>query len=214
MKKKHKIFITGIGTEVGKTIVSAIFVQALKADYWKPIQCGDLQNSDRLKVHSLTQNQESHFHEETYKLHHPLSPHAAAVLENISIEKEKIQAPATSNHLVIEGAGGLLVPFSQKHTLVDLIKQDYKVVLVSKHYLGSINHTLLSLDYLKRMNISKIGLVFNGNKQTSTESIIQEHSRVPVLFRLDEQGYLDVPTIQKLADLWQKSILRWLEDQS
>lgn len=214
MKEIHKIFITGIGTEVGKTIVSAIFAQALKADYWKPIQCGDLQNSDTQKVSSMIENKKSRFHTETYRLHHPLSPHTAAELENITLEKEKIQAPFTSNHLIIEGAGGLLVPLSEKHTIADLIQADYKVILVSRHYLGSINHTLLSLNYLKRINIAKIGLVFNGKAQPSTENIIREQYRIPLIGRLDEEPLLSVTTIKNYAHMWQKTILKWLENQS
>ncbi|WP_103326886.1 dethiobiotin synthase [Bacteroidetes bacterium endosymbiont of Geopemphigus sp.] len=214
MKEIHKIFITGIGTEVGKTIVSAIFAQALKADYWKPIQCGDLQNSDTKKVSSMIQNEKSRFHPETYRLHHPLSPHAAARLENITLKKEKIQAPSTSNHLIIEGAGGLLVPLSERYTIADLIQTDYKVILVSRHYLGSINHTLLSLNYLKEINIAKIGLIFNGKAQSSTENIIREHCKFPLIGRLNEEDYLNITIIKNYANIWQKTILKWLENQS
>jgi dethiobiotin synthetase len=106
------IFVTGIGTGVGKTIVSAILVEKLKADYWKPIQSGDLEDSDTLKVKSLISNTKSVFHPEAYRLTQPFSPHKSAKIDNITIEADKIILPKTDNQLVIEGAGGLMVPLA------------------------------------------------------------------------------------------------------
>src|SRR5690606_18999923 len=142
---QKKIFVTGISTEVGKTIASAIIVEALQADYWKPVQAGDLENSDTHKVKLLISNPTSVFHQNSFALQTPMSPHAAAKIDNVTISLSKIKKPNTKNDLVIEGAGGLLVPINEKETILDIIKSDYKVIVVSRHYLGSINHTLLTV---------------------------------------------------------------------
>ena len=144
-----KLFITGISTDVGKTIASAIIVEALQADYWKPIQAGDLNHSDTHKVQSLVSNSQSHFHSNSYALQTPASPHLAAAIDGLTIAMNQIQEPKTNNHLVVEGAGGILVPLNETQSVVDLIQPDYKVIVVSRHYLGSISHTLLTIEALK-----------------------------------------------------------------
>ena len=137
-------FITGIGTEVGKTIVSAVVTEALWADYFKPIQAGDLEYSDTDKVKALISNSKSKFFNNAYALKTPMSPHAAAEIDEVTIDLKSISRPKTQNHLVIEGAGGLMVPLNNKDCIIDLIEKTDKIILVSRHYLGSINHTLLS----------------------------------------------------------------------
>ena len=117
-----KYFVTGIGTEVGKTIASAIITQALKADYWKPVQAGELNHSDRMKVEALIDNDRTKFHPEAYKLNQPMSPHAAAERDGVEIDISSLKTPHTNNHLVIEGAGGLLVPLNDKDTILNLIE--------------------------------------------------------------------------------------------
>ena len=142
-------FITGISTEVGKTVASAIITEALQADYWKPIQAGELYNCDTKKVERLVANSKSKFHPNSFSLHTPMSPHAAAEIDGLKIDKFQIKRPKTKNHLVIEGAGGLLVPINDTETILDLIAPNDKVIVVSRHYLGSINHTLLTVNALK-----------------------------------------------------------------
>src|SRR5476649_1485023 len=143
------LFVTGIGTGIGKTIVSAILTEKLKADYWKPIQAGDLDNSDTLKVKSLITNTSSKIHPEAYRLTQACSPHKAAAIDGITIDQKNILLPVTDNKLIIEGAGGLMVPLNNNFLMIDLIQQlNAGVILVVKHYLGSINHTLLSLEAL------------------------------------------------------------------
>ncbi|MGL5112516.1 MAG: dethiobiotin synthase, partial [Flavobacterium sp.] len=144
-----KLFITGIGTDVGKTVVAAIITQALEADYWKPIQAGDLDHSDSHKVKGYVSNPKTVFHPNSYALQTPASPHYAAELDEITIDVAQIKEPVTDNHLVIEGAGGILVPLNATDTIADLIQPDYKVMVVSRHYLGSINHTLLTIEALQ-----------------------------------------------------------------
>ncbi len=195
-------FVTGIGTEVGKTIVSAILVEMLKADYWKPIQAGDLDHSDTLKIKGLVSNKNTKFHENSYALRTPMSPHAAAAIDNVNIDLDQIITPKTDNHLVIEGAGGLLVPLNDSNTIVDIIQNDYKVILVSRHYLGSINHTLLSVAYLRQRGLKIAGLVFNGDENKSTEEIILKQTQLNVLGRVAEEPFFDQDTITKYAQIW------------
>jgi dethiobiotin synthetase len=195
-----RLFVTGIGTEVGKTIASSILVESLKADYWKPIQAGELDNSDTIKVQNLISNSTSKFHKEAYRLNAPMSPHAAAERDNIEISLSNINPPKTTNHLIIEGAGGLLVPLNNSDCIIDIIPNlDAEVVIVSRHYLGSINHTLLSIQALKEKNISIKGIIFSGNENKDTESIIIKMSGLKMLFRIDEEKYFDKEIIKKYA---------------
>src|SRR5690606_8976042 len=134
-------FVTGISTEVGKTVASAIVVESLRADYWKPIQAGDLDNSDSHKVESLISNSKTVIHPNSYALKTPMSPHAAATIDGITIDLEKIVPPKTDNHLVVEGAGGLLVPLNDTDNIFDLIYPDYIVLVYTLHNLVCINNT-------------------------------------------------------------------------
>ena len=158
-----KLFITGIGTDVGKTIASSIVTQALEADYWKPIQAGDLENSDSHKIQKYISNNKTVIHDNSYKLNTPASPHYAAEIDGITIDVKKIKEPKTANHLVIEGAGGILVPINNNDSIVNLIQPDYKVIVVSRHYLGSINHTLMTFEVLQSRNIKVAGIIFSGD---------------------------------------------------
>ena len=180
---KHKpIFITGIGTGVGKTICSAILVENLQADYWKPIQSGDLDNTDTENVKSLISNTKTVFHPEAYRLTQPYSPHKSALLDGISIELDKIVLPETDNRLLIEGAGGLMVPLNDHILMIDLIQKfDAEVFLVSQNYLGSINHTLMSAEILKSRNINLSTIIFCGNEDKSSENIISRHLNVNIM---------------------------------
>jgi len=193
-------FIAGIGTDVGKTIVSAIVVESLKADYWKPVQAGELNHTDRHSVSELISNSRSKLHDHSYALRTPMSPHAAAAIDGIDIDLTSIKEPETDNHLVIEGAGGLLVPVNDRETMLDLIKEKYKIIVVSRHYLGSINHTLLTLNELKRRELKVSGIIFNGKEHTSTESIIVKQGNVRVLGRIDQEPELNREVIRKYAD--------------
>ncbi len=202
-----KLFITGIGTDVGKTVVSAIVTEALQADYWKPIQAGDLDNADAMKVQRLISNTKSVFHPPVYALQTPASPHYAAASDGITIERNRIVEPITANHLVIEGAGGILVPLNDTDCMVDLIRPDYKVVVVSRHYLGSINHTLLTLEVMKNRNIDVAGIVFSGDENAATEAIIQSKTGVPVIGRIDNEPYFDQNVVQYYAAKFSESLL-------
>lgn len=197
--KQQKYFITGISTEVGKTIASAIITEALNADYWKPVQAGDLVFSDTHKVESLISNSKSKFHSNSYALHTPMSPHASADIDGIQIDVKQIKEPKTKNHLVIEGAGGLLVPLNDSDTILDILQPSYKVIVVSRHYLGSINHTLLTVNLLKERGFD-VALIFSGEEHPTTESIIKKMTNVPVIGRIEEEPYFDQNVVKEYAE--------------
>ena len=205
--KNQTYFITGISTEVGKTIVSAIVTQALQADYWKPVQAGELEHSDTHKVQQLVSNTKTKFHASAFNLKTPMSPHAAAKIDGVGLSVTKIKRPKSQNNLVIEGAGGLLVPLNYKgDTILDLIKYyDAEVVLVCTNYLGSINHTLLSVDALKKRNIPIVGILYIGDENSTTESIIEKCTNVPVLGRIPIAEELNKSFVQGQAELINQS---------
>lgn len=173
-------FVTGIGTNVGKTIVSAILTEALKADYWKPIQSGTVEGLDANTIKSLISNSKTVIHPESYLLKEPSSPNIAAKKEGISISLENIILPSTHNHLIIEGAGGLLVPINNKHYVIDIAKKiDCEIILVISNYLGCINHSILSIDYLLKNNYKIKYLIFNGLfDEEVKQSILNYHSTI------------------------------------
>ena len=206
MIKPQTYFITGISTEVGKTIASAIIVESLKADYWKPIQAGELDNSDTHKVKTLVSNKKTKFHTPAYNLETPMSPHGAAKLDGVTISAKKINRPTTENNLVIEGAGGLLVPLNKTETIAHLIQKEDRIIVVSRHYLGSINHTLLTIEALNARALNIFGIIFSGAKNSSTERIIEEMSGVPVLGRIDEEPYFDATVVKEYASIFEPSL--------
>jgi len=159
------IFITGIGTGVGKTIASAVVTEALQADYWKPVQAGFEEGTDALTIKNLLSNQTSVIYPESYKLQLPASPHIAAREENIRIDLNHIvscQPSSDTRQLIVEGAGGILVPLNENEFVIDLIeKLQARVILVSRNYLGSINHSLLTAAICKQRKLDVIGWLFN-----------------------------------------------------
>jgi dethiobiotin synthetase len=204
-----RIFVTGISTDVGKTIASAIMVEALKADYWKPIQAGELDHSDSQRIVELISNDQTCIHKSSYELKFPMSPHAAARLEGITIERSRIREPNSKNHLVIEGAGGLLVPLNDEDTILDLIMPYYKVIVVSRHYLGSINHSLLTINWLVQKGYD-VGVLFIGSENSFTEEIIAQKTGVPILGRIDEETQIDKAVIRKYAERLKPSLLSFM----
>nr|WP_276902978.1 dethiobiotin synthase [Pedobacter kyonggii] len=187
-----KYFITGIGTGIGKTLISAILTEKLKADYWKPIQSGDLDISDSITISSLISNTTTVVHPESYRLTQPLSPHLSARLDDIEIDLNKINMPSTDNNLIIEGAGGLMVPLNEKELIINLIKKlNVEVILVSQNYLGSINHTLLSINLLKQYEIPIKGIIFNGDENVETERYIQQYTKIKKLGNIPSFSDID-----------------------
>ena len=193
----RRLFVTGIGTNVGKTVISAILTQKLQADYWKPIQAGDLNNTDSMKVSQWVDNTISTIHPEAYRLTQPMSPHAAAERDGININLNDIISAETTRNLIIEGAGGLMVPLNKNDLVVDMISHlQAEAVLVSRHYLGSINHTILSIEALRSRNIPITGIIFNGDDNRDTESIIKSVCAVPILGRIPDIDNLNQHSIK------------------
>ena len=198
-------FVTGISTDVGKTIASAILVEALEADYFKPIQAGELDNCDTKKVQRLVSNTSSVFHPNSYALKTPMSPHGAAEIDGLTIDLKQIKRPKTKNNLVIEGAGGLMVPLNNSETILDLIQPKDKVIVVSRHYLGSINHTLLTINTLKEKGFD-VALIYSGDEHKSTESIIEKMTGVEVICRINDEPYFDKNVIKEYAEKFKKNL--------
>lgn len=193
-------FVTAIGTDSGKTLTSAILCEALEADYWKPIQSGTPRDTDVIK--NLLTNTRSVLHTEQYLLNTPASPHAAALLDQTLISLDAFKPPQTDNALIIEGAGGCLVPLNDEDLLIDLIGLlKTEVVVVSNHYLGSINHTLLTVEALQRRNIPVKGLIFNGLKNNESERIILHRTRLRCLLRIQKEPVVNREVVKKYAML-------------
>lgn len=169
------IFITGTGTDVGKTLVAAIVTEALKADYWKPVQAGFADGTDSLFIQKMMTNKKTFIHPELYRLQMPASPHLAAPAEGKRIRIKDIVAnlPKTENRLIIEGAGGLMVPLNQTELMLDLVKKlKAKVIIVSKNELGSINHSLLTAAVLRKEKINVAGWIFTEEYQNYENEIV------------------------------------------
>lgn len=190
--KKTTIFVAGIGTNVGKTVVSAVLRQALAADYWKPIQAGTAEGTDSERVADLfTDAKDAKNGAKIWPARHllqlPASPHFAAAAENVRIEIADFELPKTENHLIVEGAGGLMVPLNERDLLIDLmVALGLPVVLVVGHYLGAINHAILSVEALRGRGLEILGLVFSGDNYNDNEEIIMNITKLPCLFRLPQ----------------------------
>lgn len=193
---KKKYFISGIGTGIGKTLTSALICEYLKADYFKPVQTGYPPDRDSTWIKE-TVSYTIKIHPEKYLLKLPASPHLAAKQENIKINIENIQLPPTDNHLIIEGAGGLLVPLNHTHYIADMInKLQAECILVISDYLGCINHSLLSLFYIQEKNIPFKGVIFNGNFDEEIKTAITKHllphqiiSHIPRLEKINKKNF-------------------------
>ncbi len=178
----QEYFITGTDTDVGKTIASAWMMLHLDADYWKPTQSGTEPTTDTKVVKQITGFPDDRFHPETYTLSQPLSPHEAARRDGVEIDIDQFQIPKTTRPLIIEGAGGLMVPLNKDNLVINLIKQlDVPAILVARSGLGTINHTLLSLEALKKRNIDVSGIIISGEKSPHNRQAIEEYGRAPII---------------------------------
>lgn len=202
------IIIAGIHTGIGKTICSAVLCQLLGYDYWKPVQAGDLENSDSHFIRDHVDHPSCVIHPESYRLSTAASPHYAAEQDSVIIEKHKILLPFSSNDIVIETAGGLMSPLGKKFLNIDLIQHlAFPVILVSNNYLGSINHSLLSCEALKIRNIPVCGIVFTGEKNRVSEKYILNYTGFPLLFSIPWFENLGSESIRKFAGTLHLDIL-------
>lgn len=194
------LVIAGIGTEVGKTVASAIIVESMTADYWKPIQAGELECTDSDKIKKMISNLQSVIHSEAFRLSKPMSPHAAAEYDGISINVNSFELPKVDNTLIIELAGGICVPLNQTETNLDLInKWQFPVVLIVNFYLGSINHTLMSVDILKNANAKIAGLLFIGEENLQSKKVVLAMTDCKDLGTIPEAKILDKSFILSMA---------------
>lgn len=207
MSALKTIAIAGIHTDIGKTVVSALLCQALKADYWKPVQAGSLQHSDRMQVQSLLDNPVSKIHPEALQLQLAASPHAAAAAEQVRFDCRQLSFPETNNLLLVETAGGLLSPMDQERTMADFILHfKMPALLVTRNYLGSINHTLLCIEVMRQRGINLLGLIINGARDAGTEDFIKNYSGISNVFYTHELTALHAAQVKEEALLLRQQL--------
>jgi dethiobiotin synthetase/malonyl-CoA O-methyltransferase len=197
------VFVTGTDTGVGKTVVAACLARAWRVGYWKPVQTGAATaDDDTATVVALAGLSSEHVHSPAYALRAPLSPHAAAELEGVRITMEAIALPQTAHPLVVEGAGGLLVPLNDREFMIDLMaKLALPVLLVARSTLGTINHTLLSLAALRSRRLPIAGVVLNGPPNAGNRGAIERFGQVRVLAELPHVDRLDDAAMERLSGL-------------
>lgn len=194
-----KIIVAGSGTDVGKTVVSAILSTYFQGDYWKPVDCND----DTKRMQELLDPQKHTVFEPAYTFQAYLSPHHAAHLEDRTIDVENIKPPTTSRSLIIESVGGVLVPLTVESLSIDLFASwNCSWIIVSRHYVGSINHTLLTVEALKARGITPLGLVFNGMPNPDSEAAIMLKTKLPFLGRVLPELHMTPQLIQRYAAQW------------
>jgi dethiobiotin synthetase len=208
----NPLFVTGIGTGIGKTVISAILTEALQADYWKPVQAGIEEMTDSQWVREMISNSRTTIQAETYVLKMAASPHIAARAEGIDLRLESIQEQfeklnTTGQHLVIEGAGGLMVPLNENEFVSDLVKKlRADVILVSRNYLGSINHSLLTARECKRQNLSVKGWIFNDQYLDYEEEIV-EWTGYPRMASIPRASEINKAFISQQAEQLKKTLI-------
>lgn len=195
------IIIAGIHTGIGKTVCSAVICQAMGYDYWKPVQAGELNDSDSIFIQRNVTNPYCTIHPERYRLTMPASPHYAAALDGVEIQPADFILPQSNNKVVVETAGGIMSPLSATFLNIDLMQQlNLPVVVVSNNYLGSINHTLLTVAALRQRNFSITGLVFSGSEFASTREMILEYTKLPLLFSIPQFENISPSVIAEFAN--------------
>jgi dethiobiotin synthetase len=191
-------FVAGIDTDSGKTLVSAILCEAWEADYWKPVQAGF--PADSQTVRELLSNSKSRIYPEAFVLNTPASPHAAAKIDGVMLKVSSIRVPQTQNRLIVEGAGGCLVPLNDREFVIDLVPHcQAELILVADLYLGSINHTLLTVEAIRKRNLPVKGIIFNGDRNPESERIILHHSGFPQLLHIDREKNIDKEVVRQYA---------------
>ena len=204
--KKNAYFVTAIGTDSGKTLACAILAEALGADYWKPVQAGFPRDTDTVK--SLVSRIDITFHPEAYLLQMPASPHLSAASEGMVIDPKRTMLPETNNSLIVEGAGGFMVPLTDDFFIADLIERlNIPLILVANIYLGSINHTLLTVRELQRRNLKVEGIIFNGEDNRSTKEIILKQSGYRMLGEIFPEKVINKEVVKRYAETFRKSFL-------
>jgi len=196
---ENTIAIAGIHTGIGKTIASAVIAEATGADYWKPVQAG-VEERDADTVRALITNSNARVHTEAVVLQMAASPHTAAAAEGIEIDFRSFAKPQTERLLLVETAGGVHSPMGSNTTMADFIAYyNMPTLLVSRNYLGSINHTLMSIEVLRARGIQIVGLVMNGERNESSESFIEQYGKVNIIARIPDFPMLTKEAIRECA---------------
>ncbi len=194
------LFVTGTDTGVGKTVVAAMLALGLDGFYWKPIQSGTDDGTDRASVAQWTGLAPERLLPEAYCLRLPASPHLAAAAEGVRIDLDRCARPATKEFrrpLIVEGAGGLLVPLNERELMIDLVARlGFPVVLVARSTLGTINHMLLSLAALRARRLPLAAVILNGPPHPENEAAIRVYGAVESLFTLPPLAPLDAPRLR------------------
>lgn len=202
MEGMRRIIVAGIGTDVGKTVASAILVKALRGQYWKPVQCGNLDSTDSERVQKLSGGV---WYPEIYLFEQAVSAHYAAALEGTTIDPTEMVIPSTEKNLIIEMAGGLLVPYTDQVLQLDLMRNwQADWMLVSKHYIGSINHTLLAVEALHSRGIEIKAVIFNGPHTPSSERVILAYAKAKFCLRIYNEENLSPQVINHYAKRWKR----------
>ena len=192
-----RIVVTGTDTGIGKTVFAATLAGALDAFYWKPVQAGVEEETDRESVLRLSGLSEDRVLPEAYRLKTPVSPHLAARIDGVVIDPGALVLPDVTRPLVVEGAGGLMVPLTERLTYIDVMASwNVPVVLCARTTLGTINHSLLSIEALRARNVPLLGIVFIGDENSESETIISSLGRVRRLGRLPHLDLLSHKTLQ------------------
>lgn len=195
------VFVTGTDTGVGKTLVSAVLARAWDADYWKPVQTGLAEEAgDTATVAALAGLAPKRLHPPRHAYAAPLSPHAAAALEGAEVALDDFRLPATDRFLIVEGAGGVLVPLNDRELMIDLIARlGLPAVVAARSTLGTINHTLLTLEALRVRKVAIAGVVLNGPPSPGNRAAIEDFGRVRVLTEIPPLAEVDTAAVEALA---------------
>ncbi len=212
---KRGYFIAGTDTDVGKTVAASWLMIHLGADYWKPVQSGT-KEVDVKTVEQISGMTSDHFHPSTYELIDPLSPHEAAKRMGIALDQNRFQLPQSPRPIIAEGAGGLLVPINEKFLVIDLIaKLGLPIILVARSRLGTINHTLLSLEAIRARNLPLLGVVMNGVLMPHNKEAIETYGKVKVLAEIPHMDQIDADKLRHIKphipfSRWNESDLKQL----
>ena len=194
-----RLVVCGTDTDVGKTVVSAWLVQGLQASYWKPVQSGLEGGGDRERVRELLNLPPERMLPEAYAFREPVSPHWAAELDDTPLDPSQLTIPDHQGSLVVETAGGLMVPLTRNWLQIDqLVKWQLPIVLVARSGLGTLNHTLLSLEAMRRRNLTVLGLILNGPLHADNPRTLEQFGDVPVLAQLPPQASLSATVLERL----------------
>ena len=201
MKKSdfpEAFWVSGTNTDIGKTLLSAILLKWLGYNYYKPVQSGSIEGTDTDTIKALTKLPDARFLPESVLLKEPLSPHTAAALEGVTINLDAIELPKT-RPLLLEGAGGLLVPLNDEKLLIDLmLKFQLPVLLVASSGLGTINHTLLSIEALRSRGLELLGVILNGPLNEANKKAVEHYGQTRVLFEMEEMNAVNPNTLDQL----------------